>query len=97
ILRDAGRRAEYERFWLRAVGPIARLADGDDGVPVAPAASGLGTRTTPERRVVMVAVRGSAPPVPTEAPTSESLRTLQEASARLADAQAGLDQRLGES
>jgi hypothetical protein len=94
ILRDAGRRAEYERFWLRAVGPIARLADGDDGVPAAPAASGLGTRSTPERRVVMVAVRG---PAPTEAPTSESVRTLQEASARLADAQAGLDERLAES
>jgi len=94
ILRDAGRRAEYERFWLRAVGPIARLTNDDDGVPAAPAASGLGTRAAPERRVVMVAVRG---PVPTETPTSESVRTLQEASARLADAQAGLDQRLGES
>jgi DnaJ-like protein len=94
ILRDAGRRAEYERFWLRAVGPIARLADGDDGVPSAPAASGLGTRTTPERRVVMVAVRG---PAPTEPPASESVRTLEEANARLADAQAGLDERLGTS
>ena len=94
ILRDAGRRAEYERFWLRAVGPIARLADGDDGVPAAPAASGLGTRTAPERRVVMVAVRG---PAPIETPTSESVRTLQEATDRLADAQAGLDQRLGET
>jgi hypothetical protein len=98
ILRDAGRRAEYERFWLRAVGPIARLSDGDDGVPAAPAASGVGTRTPPERRVVMVAVRGPAPTEPaTEPPTSESVRTLQEASARLADAQTGLDERLAES
>jgi hypothetical protein len=94
ILREPGRRAEYERFWLRAVGPIARLADGDDGVPAAPAASGLGARSTPERRVVMVAVRG---PAPTDTPASESVRTLQEASARLADAQAGLDERLADS
>jgi hypothetical protein len=94
ILRDAGRRAEYERFWLRAVGPIARLAEGDDGVPAAPASSGLATRTTPERRVVMVAKRG---PAASDSPGSESVRVLQEASERLAEAQAGLDERLGGS
>jgi len=94
ILRDGGRRAEYERFWLRAVGPIARLADGDDGVPAAPVTSGIATRTVPERRVVMVAKRG---PAPTEAPASESVRGLQEATERLAEAQAGLDERLGGS
>src|SRR4029078_7892770 len=76
ILRDAGRRSEYERFWLRAVGPIARLADGDDGVPAAPPTWGSAPRITPERRVVMVAKRG---PAAAEAPASESVRGLQEA------------------
>src|SRR6185295_4850801 len=94
ILRDAGRRSEYERFWLRAVGPIARLADGDDGVPAAPATSGIATRTTTERRVVMVAKRG---PAAAEAPASESVRGLQEATERFAEAQAGLDERLAGS
>jgi len=30
VLRDAGRRAEYERFWLRALGPFERVAPNDD-------------------------------------------------------------------
>ena len=80
ILRDAGRRAEYERFWLRAVGPIARLGEGDDGVPAAPTSSGLAVRPAPERRVVMVVKRTA--PVPSE-PSSESVRLLHDATARL--------------
>ena len=91
ILRDAGRRAEYERFWLRAVGPIARLGDGDDGVPAAPTVSAIATRPPGERRVVMVAKRTTA--VPSETP-SESVRTLREAAARLGEAQAGLERQL---
>ena len=92
ILRDAGRRAEYERFWLRAVGPIARLADGDDGVPPAPPVSALAVRQTPERRVVMVAKRTTPPPEP----LGDAVRTLQDASAGLAEAHANLDQQLGD-
>lgn len=30
-LRDPDRRAEYERFWLRALGPFERVAPADDG------------------------------------------------------------------
>jgi hypothetical protein len=30
VLRDAGRRAEYERFWLRALGPFERVAPADE-------------------------------------------------------------------
>jgi curved DNA-binding protein CbpA len=93
ILRDGGRRAEYERFWLRAVGPIARLGD-DDGVPAAPAASGLATRQVPERRVVMVAKRTA--PAAAE-PVSESVRELREATTRLSEAQADLDRSLDEA
>jgi curved DNA-binding protein CbpA len=59
ILRDAGRRAEYERFWLRAVGPIARLADGDDGVPAAPA--GVGARHAHDARAPRGDGRGARP------------------------------------
>lgn len=87
ILRDATRRSEYERFWLRAVGPIARLTDGDDGVPPLPA-SGL---TPPERRVVMVAKRAAA-----GGPPSESVRAVHQAASRLATARDDLDRRLGE-
>jgi hypothetical protein len=93
ILRDGGRRAEYERFWLRAVGPIARLG-GDDGVPPAPPRSGVAT-PAPERRVVMVAKRTTTPPA-TE-PASESVRELREATTRFTEAQAALDRRLDES
>lgn len=93
ILRDGGRRAEYERYWLRAVGPLARLADGDDGVPAAPPPSGLAVRPAPERRVVMVAKRtGAAPETP-----SESVRQLREATARLGTAHADLDRRLADA
>ncbi len=95
ILRDGGRRAEYERFWLRAVGPIARLGD-DDGVPAAPTASGIAARQVPERRVVMVAKR--TPPAAAEpVPVSESVRELRDATARLAEVQADLDRSLDDA
>ena len=90
ILRDGARRVEYERFWLRAVGPIARLVAGDDGVPSAPPPSGFASRPAPERRVVMVAKRTVAP----AEPVSESVRALRDATERLTDAHEGLDRRL---
>src|SRR5213594_4276810 len=34
ILRDPARRAEYERFWLRALGPFERVAPHDDLPPL---------------------------------------------------------------
>lgn len=89
ILRDDTRREEYERFWLRAVGPIARLADGDD-VPAAPTSSGIG-RPPRERRVVMVAKRT---PTPITEPASEKGRALLDAIGRLGEAHADLDRRL---
>jgi hypothetical protein len=89
ILRDEGRRAEYERFWLRAVGPFARLVERDEGVPAAPPASGIPVRREPERRVVIVAKR-TAP----ADPPSESVRALRDASARFVEAQGELDRHL---
>ena len=95
ILRDDGRRVEYERFWLRAVGPIARLGDGDDDVPAAPPPSGIATRSA-ERRVVMVAKRTAPPPSP-EVPMADGARTLAQATERFAEAEAALDRRLSEA
>jgi hypothetical protein len=94
ILRDGSRRVEYERFWLRAVGPVARLTEGDDDVPAAPPSSGIAARTVPERRVVMVAKR--TPPAAGEV-VSESVRTLRDASVRFAEVQTSLDQHLDEA
>src|SRR3989441_9659340 len=34
ILRDPARRAEYERFWLRALGPFERVAPREDLPPL---------------------------------------------------------------
>jgi hypothetical protein len=36
VLRDPGRRAEYEHFWMRALGPFARVAPGDDRAAAEP-------------------------------------------------------------
>jgi hypothetical protein len=93
ILRDGGRRAEYERFWLRAVGPIARLGD-EEGVPAAPPSPGVAVRQAPERRVVMVAKRTPAPPAE---PVGPGARELREAAARLGAVEAHLDRHLGEA
>jgi hypothetical protein len=46
ILREPGRRAEYERFWLRALGPFERVATRDD-VPLLTAIAGV--RPAPPR------------------------------------------------
>jgi len=91
ILRDGSRRSEYERFWLRAVGPIARLGD-DDGVAVPP--SGITARPAPERRVVMVAKRTT--PAAGE-PVSDSVRALRDATTRFTAAQADLDRHLDDA
>jgi hypothetical protein len=43
VLRDADRRAEYERFWLRVLGPFERVAPQEDVPPLAPAHPIVGT------------------------------------------------------
>ena len=94
ILRDAGRRVEYERFWLRAVSPFARLGIDDDGVPPLPPPSGIQMAAQSERRVVIVAKRT---PAPASEGASESVRSLRDATSRLNRAHADLDRRLDES
>jgi len=74
LLKDAGRRAEYEKYWLRALGPFERVVGDDDGAAV--------DDVTPSRRVVMIGRRGGdgggpdaagAEPVrPAPAPVSQS-------------------------
>jgi len=43
LLRDADRRAEYERFWLRMLGPFERVVPQEDVPPLAPAHPIVGT------------------------------------------------------
>jgi hypothetical protein len=90
ILRDGGRRVEYERFWLRAVGPVARLTDGDDDVPAAPVVrdpDAYGARAP--RGDGGQAHAGDA-----RRARQRGVRTLRDASARFAEVQASLDHHL---
>lgn len=94
ILRDPARRADYERFWLRAIGPIARLVFDDDGVPAAQPPPSIAIRSQPERRVVMVAKRTTSVSAAGDGTPSESVRMLHEAAARLSELQSRLDRHL---
>jgi len=44
ILRDPARRAEYERFWLRALGPFERVAPREDLPPLEVTAAAVRAR-----------------------------------------------------
>jgi hypothetical protein len=65
ILRDSARRAEYERFWLRALGPFERVASREE-VPLLTAMGGAphGWTRTQARET-------PAPPVAEPAPPAE--------------------------
>jgi hypothetical protein len=68
LLRDPQRRGEYERYWMRALGPFERVVPRDaDAEPPVPRA------TPPERRLVMVGKRGTLvePVVVPDAPPAE--------------------------
>jgi DnaJ-like protein len=47
VLRDPGRRAEYERFWLRTLGPFERVLARDDLPLLGPAHPLVGTWRRP--------------------------------------------------
>jgi hypothetical protein len=67
VLRDPVRRADYERFWLRALGPFERVA-GREEVPLLTAMGGrahLPPRPAPSPRVPAPAARPA--PLPVEA------------------------------
>jgi len=81
ILRDPGRRAEYERFWLRALGPFERVVP-PDAAPIAPPLEP--PPETPERPSPAPAVRP---------PPSERVATLLWDAARLLQTREALDRR----
>jgi len=82
ILRDPVRRADYERFWLRALGPFERVVPADAapvGPPLEPAAPEVPERPAPP---------AAAPP------PSQTAATLLGDAARLLQAREALDQRV---
>lgn len=100
ILRDPDRRAEYEKFWLRALGPFERVAPVEDaplGAPLPAAAP-----AEPPVRLVVVTemarpapeLEPQAPPAPTPGATDDRHAALQ-AAARLFATRDALDRRLG--
>src|SRR5438132_2734443 len=81
ILRDPVRRAEYERFWLRALGPFERVVPAD-AVPVAPTIEPA-PAAVPER---------AAPPAAAPRPSAAAAALLWDAARRLQTREA-LDRR----
>jgi len=94
ILRDPDRRAEYERFWVRALGPFERVAPPDDLGPVE-GARRLEPAPPAARRSVSV---WEAPPETVEAPAPAADGTdgLLHAAARLFATRDALDRRIAE-
>ncbi|MCW5891303.1 MAG: J domain-containing protein [bacterium] len=92
ILRDPERRAEYERFWVRALGPFERVAPADEGVatvvarPAIPAVAG-------ERRVVMVVKKPAMPAAETDQ-APDGTPALRHRAARLFAARDVIDRRI---
>jgi curved DNA-binding protein CbpA len=80
VLRDPDRRAEYERFWLQALGPFERVAAEDD---------------LPALEAVTVAVRHEpAPAAPPPEGHDGELGNVLGMMARLFDARRALDERI---
>jgi hypothetical protein len=98
VLRDATRRAEYERFWLRALGPFERVMPHDE----APLLEAMAASVRVEARVAAghpvvalrprpVAVRPAEPP---REPAAEGVRGTLHAAARLLAEREVLDRRI---
>jgi hypothetical protein len=91
ILKDGRRRAEYEKYWLRALGPFERVAGArDDEAVEAPAEA-------PSRRVVIIGRRSPEVPSPDAAaptgaatPATSDRAAPASLSARLAEVRAVL-------
>jgi hypothetical protein len=108
ILRDPSRRGEYERFWLRALGPFERVAANDEAQQLEAMRAGVKTvpRVAVPARPVPAPVRPvstirprPAPPREAEAEGAgararEDLRRMLAAAASLLAARDELDARL---
>jgi len=81
LLRDPQRRSEYERYWLRALGPFERVVPRDPDVEAT-----VRREPVPERRLAMVAKRGAlvdgSPPMPA-APVMDEVVTETEPPTRV--------------
>ena len=98
ILRDPDRRSEYERFWVRALGPFERVTPSDHGEGVGPMLAAPRTtppaaQQAPERRVVLVVKKAAAtaPPPPVQ---EDGTRGLRHAAARVLAARDVIDRRV---
>jgi hypothetical protein len=94
VLRDPDRRAEYERFWLRALGPFERVTPREDVPLLERMRASIRTQT----RVVEV----EEPPAPEPSPAPPAAEPVVgpvdaalSAAARLFAARDGLDRRAG--
>ncbi|HEV7730926.1 MAG TPA: J domain-containing protein [Candidatus Binatia bacterium] len=99
ILRDPDRRSEYERFWVRALGPFERVAPTEDALPEAQPRQ-LMPPIPNERRVVLVVKKSApasaapTPPPAPEEPRPDGSRAALHAAARLFAARDVLDRRI---
>jgi len=85
ILRDPARRAEYERFWVRALGPFERVAPAEPPAEV---------RVMPSR---VPAPAPESPPAAPAPPQSETAATLFLNAARLLQSREALDRRFADT
>ena len=85
ILRDPARRAEYERFWVRALGPFERVAPAEPPAEV---------RVMPSR---VPAPAPESPPAAPAPPQSETAATLSWNAARLLQSREALDRRFADT
>jgi hypothetical protein len=93
ILRDPDRRSEYERFWVRALGPFERVAPIEEALPQITARP-LPAAVVGERRVVMVVKKPATAPVTEDAARADGPRAALHAAARLFAARDVLDRRV---
>lgn len=71
VLRDPERRAEYERFWVRALAPFEPVVRPEDAPPVAPPERG-----GDEHDVPPVEARPAAPPEARAADDGDAVRSV---------------------
>jgi hypothetical protein len=92
VLRDPARRAEYERFWVRALGPFERVAPAAGPEPPERIAASLPLVSAPVEDVE--SVRHVVPSAASTADAPDRLRGALEEAARLLAARRSLDQRV---
>jgi hypothetical protein len=98
VLRDATRRAEYERFWLRALGPFERVLPREEGALL----EAMEASVRSERRAavalpavpVVLAAENGPPAAAASAPAAGALAEALAAAERVFAARRALDARV---